>query len=184
MNIVFTNKPTSRFTLTWGRRAVICLGLVLIVFLSVWLVSRKLVESHEEAVSDIVQSEEELTPVVADTYSAIIAKMALEFELTPVVMERLSDFLINNDFSGTGLYRVKLDHLKWVSSLWLPDADLDLNDPVINCTVAFTLLKQRVDAGLTEEQAIASYVYGAPAAVISNRSAQCIEMLKFVMEIN
>jgi hypothetical protein len=96
----------------------------------------------------------------------------------PVV--RLAEFFAEGEFSGVGLFKVKPDHLGLLQGRFVPGAEVDLGDPVMNANIALGLLSSFHARGYSWEQSFLIYVYGWGELAPATRSVKAQEFLDFV----
>jgi hypothetical protein len=98
---------------------------------------------------------------------SVVAQVAQSYGVPVVPMERLADFLQENDFAGryggVGLFAIKPSHREWLRGSVLAGADVDLTDDVQNAVVAAWLLRRFRRAGYSWESSFVIYVYGFAA---------------------
>jgi hypothetical protein len=73
---------------------------------------------------------------------------------------RLCEYLAGEEFSGVGLFKVKPGHVGWLEERFVPGAEVDLEDPVMNANIALGLISSFHVRGYSWEQAFLIYVYG------------------------
>jgi hypothetical protein len=95
-------------------------------------------------------------------------------------MVKLSEFLVNGNFSGVGLFRVKQGHISLLGDRFVPGAAVDLEDPVMNANIALGLLASFHDRGYSWEQCFLIYVFGWGELAPATRSVEAQEFLDFV----
>jgi hypothetical protein len=110
----------------------------------------------------------------------VLRSVSDSFKVPYGPVERLSKFLVAGNFSGVGLFRVKPEHLAMLQSRFVPGAEVNLEDPVMNANIALGLLSGFHDRGYSWEQAFLIYVYGWGELAPATRFVGAQEFLEFV----
>jgi hypothetical protein len=125
-----------------------------------------------------VQVVESVDPAFQNHSEIRMVAESLGVPFTPAI--RLSEFLSNEDFSGVGLFKVKPEHVDFLKDRFVPGAEVNLADPVMNANIALGLISSFHDRGYSWEQAFLIYVYGWGELAPSIRSAVADDFLEFV----
>jgi hypothetical protein len=129
--------------------------------------------SNERPSSEVVSEISELD---------IVREVANSFGVPAGPAVRLCLYLENGVFSGVGLFKVKQEHVSWLKDQFVPGAEVNLKDPVMNANIAFALISSLHDRGYSWEQSFLIYVHGWEQLAPSTRSSKSKAFLDFVFE--
>jgi hypothetical protein len=112
----------------------------------------------------------------------VVAQVADSLGVPSVPAVRLCWFLAEGGFSGVGLFKVKSGHVGWLGERFVPGAEVDLEDPVMNANVALGLIASFHGRGYSWGQAFLIYVFGWGELAPASRSAEAEAFLAFVFD--
>jgi hypothetical protein len=184
MNVVFTKKEKEEVSKAGypGRFA----GLVAILVI-LWVVLGVVMpEVRNEIIVRIsglvsVKDVEAEEAKVREEDSIRLVAESLGVPSGPAV--RLYEFLANSSFSGVGPFRVKPTHVDWLRDEFVPGAEVNLEDPVMNANVALGLISKFHDRGYSWEQSFLIYVYGWGELAPATRSVGAVGFVDFVFGV-
>jgi hypothetical protein len=150
--------------------------LVLTLLFTLWftLWFRNKIVSNEDSASVVVGLE------VSDFEAVVAVADSLGVPSGPAV--QLCAYLEDKGFSGVGLFKVKRGHVGWLRDQFVPGAEVDLEDPVMNANIALGLISSFHARGYSWEQSFLIYVYGWESLAPSTRSPKAADFLNFVFE--
>jgi hypothetical protein len=144
--------------------------LVLALLFALWYHAASV--SNEDSASGVVGLE------ISDLEVIVAVADSLGVPSGPAV--QLCAYLEDKGFSGVGLFKVKPSHVGWLRDQFVPGAEVELGDPVMNANIALGLISNFHARGYSWEQSFLIYVYGWESLAPSTRSPRAAEFLAFV----